>query len=321
MLPIYYDVKREVKAKAREILTSIIKSYFIFHEDSGNDFSYLFPETIYYSKKEKCELAAKEIELWSRDRFERELSPLHEHALYKILLWANDIEEDYLKETHESLFFSDIPNYGHPIIEEEKEDETESISDINISFYLEYCFRDYDFLDVHEYVNFIDNSSIHFVESKFHINLNDYRDLMPVDIENKLFESTPTVGKSFIEAENFVLIQGNGEVQMQKKTIDISNSTFGDNSNFLGDKVKQNKVIVTTNDSLDKAFEELFKIIDNSLISNPEKQQANYHAQELQTAIQERDKSKAKLLHSFLINSLGSVSSLLTIGQFISEKF
>lgn len=105
MLPIYHDVKPDVKAVARDTLASIIKHYFIVKRDSGDDFSDLFPETVYYTKKETCDSAARNIELWSRDHFERDLSPLHEHALYRILNWAGEIEEDYKQENNESLFF------------------------------------------------------------------------------------------------------------------------------------------------------------------------------------------------------------------------
>ncbi|WP_107950268.1 hypothetical protein [Lysinibacillus parviboronicapiens] len=317
MLPIYHDVKPDVKAVARDTLASIIKHYFIVKRDSGDDFSDLFPETIYYTKKETCDSAARNIELWSRDNFERDISPLHEYALYRILKWAEDVEEDYKQENNESLFFEHLPR--EKLINNEKKWNISDTADMN--FYYNNCFRDYDFSDVATYMNSLETHPLSYIESKFHIDLKEYTDLMPSDIEKKIIVDNSQSEKFIVEAENVFLLQGNKEVNLMSKKIgNITDSSFGDNVNLLGDNVKQNKII-TVNDSLNKVFEELFKIIDNSTISPYEKQQANYNAQELQTAIQTRDKGKAKLLHSFLLNSLGSISSLLTIGQFISEKF
>lgn len=201
-------------------------------------------------------------------------------------------------------------------------EEEWTISDTaDMTFYYNNCFRDHDFLDVANYMNLLETHSISFIESKFHIDLKEYTDLMPSDIEKKILGDNSQNEKSVFEVENVFLLQGNKEVNLMSKKIgNITDSSFGDNVNLLGNNVKQNKII-TVNDSLNEVFEELFKIIENSTISPYEKQQANYNAQELQTAIQTKDKGKAKLLHSFLLNSLGSISSLLTIGQFISEKF
>lgn len=317
MLPIYHDVQPDVKAVARDTLTSIIEHYFVVKEDSGDDFSDLFPEIIYSTKKETCDSAARDIELWSRDLYERKVPPLHEYALYRILKWANDIEEDYKQDNNKSLYFEHLPKEKLVSYEEEWD-----ISDTaNLNFYFNNCFRDNDFLDVATFMNLTETYPISYVESRFHIDLKEYTDLMPSDIEKKIIRSNFSNESSVVEVENVFVLQGNKEVSfMSRKIGNVTDSSFGDNVNFLGDNVEQDK-IVTINDSLGKVFEELFKIIDSSTISSDEKQKANYNAQELQTAIQTRDKGKAKLLHGFLLNSLGSVSSLLTIGQFISEKF
>lgn len=205
------------------------------------------------------------------------------------------------------------------LINNEEEWNISDTADMN--FYFNNCFQDYDFSDVATYMNLLETHPISYIESKFHIDLKKYTDLMPHDIEKKIIVDNFQNEKFVMEAENIFLLQENQEVNfMSKKLGNITDSSFGDNVNFFGDNVKQNKTI-TINDSLNEVFEELLKIIANSTISPAEKQQANFNAQELQTAIQNRDKGKAKLLHSFLLNSLGSVSAVLTIGQFISEKF
>ncbi|PIC98528.1 hypothetical protein [Sporosarcina sp. P29] len=317
MLPIYID-NSEVKVFAREILASIIKNYFLMNEDFGNDYSDLFPEVIYNETKEKCDSAATDIYVWSRDGFERDLSPLHEHALYKILRLENDMEKDHFNQYGESLYFNDVPNYGYPVTEEEESSDF-SISDIDMDFYLEYCFQDLDFYQLHDFINLALKTSVSHVNSEFHMDLNDYRDLIPRDIKRKLFE-TDFQDTSISPYDKKIVLQKNEAVYiMSQNNLNISHSSFGDNINILSDNVKQNK-ITKHNESIDKIFAGLSEFIVNSKISEEEKQQASYHAQELERALHVKDKCKAKLLHSFLLKSLGPISSLLTIGQFISEK-
>lgn len=118
--------------------------------------------------------------------------------------------------------------------------------------------------------------------------------------------------------EQMNVITSDEEVNvMFRKMGDISNSKFGDNINFQGDDVRQSKIEIK-NSSLQKDFEELFNHI-NEMVDGVDKTQAKYNAQELQKAIESGEKEKSSMLHSFLLNTLGAVSSVVTIGQFISQ--
>lgn len=187
MLPFYVNLNSDLELAAQDTLREIIKFYMDVHRDGEMDFSGLFPEVIYSTKRDKCDKAVEEIVLWSRDAFRRNLSPLHEYALYKILNWANDIEEDFKYENDESLLFRHLPKKKIGYLDEERNDW--ELSDIaNVDFYFENCFEEHDFLDVPLFINNLESISIELIEKQFGIDLKRYIDLIPPDIEEKLYE-------------------------------------------------------------------------------------------------------------------------------------
>ena len=186
MLPFYADLNSDLELVAQETLSGIIQHYMDVHRDDEMDFSNLFPEIVYSTKRDKCDKAVEEIELWSRDAFKRSLSPLHEYALYKILNWAKDIEEDFKYENDESTFFSHLPKKKTDYLDERNDWELSDLA--SMDFYFENCFLDHDFLDVPLFINSLESVPIKLIERQLGIDLKRYVDLIPPDIEEKLHE-------------------------------------------------------------------------------------------------------------------------------------
>lgn len=185
MLPIYAGLNSKLETKAQKILKEIIEVYMNVHRDGEMDFSDVFPEVIYFTKRDRCDKAVEEIYLWSRDLFRRDLLPLHEYALYNILRWAEDIEKDYRNENKESLFFNHLPQKLNDYSDKDKMDW--ELSDLgSIYFYMDNCFEDLDFLDVHLYLNMLESVPLKVIENYFDVDLNRYTDLLPPEIEKKL---------------------------------------------------------------------------------------------------------------------------------------
>lgn len=73
MLPIYAGLPHNLELIAQKILNEIIEDYMESHNDIETDYSDLFPEIIYFTKREKCDKAVNEVCLWSIDKFNRKL--------------------------------------------------------------------------------------------------------------------------------------------------------------------------------------------------------------------------------------------------------
>lgn len=185
MIKIYADLTEGLLCIANKKLEDFIEHYVEFND---NDFSDIFPTTIYETKEEKCRGAAKDLYLWSQDDFLHTLPPLHEYALYSIIKIASDIEGDYRKDCNgESLFFGDIESkIKSEQMDFDSDDDDWNIGDLGeFSFYLENCFQDHDFLNVPLYLSMLKNIPVKQFESQFDISLGDYVDLMPPDIEKE----------------------------------------------------------------------------------------------------------------------------------------
>lgn len=115
-----------------------------------------------------------------------------------------------------------------------------------------------------------------------------------------------------LEKRGLVEIMKNGVVVIVDRSIHNSGVMKG---NFnTGDHVVQSNV--TGNENVDKAFTELFDVI-NKMSDDSQKAQAEFFAQQLQQATQAEDKSTAQKMLGFLTTSLGNISALVTIGQFL----
>lgn len=138
----------------------------------------IFPN--HYSRKnlDKCISIVKELDEYTRDLYTHNLNPLQEYALFYLLEWWLDVTEYELDE-----------------VVDEKEIKTEDDRYIakninNIEEYKSFLFYDWDFLEESL------SSNIEFYkiygpvfEERFHINLEDYIDLMPDDKKQEYYKA------------------------------------------------------------------------------------------------------------------------------------
>jgi hypothetical protein len=107
-----------------------------------------------------------------------------------------------------------------------------------------------------------------------------------------------------------------GDVVMVNKMNNIgniSNNTFGDNVNFMGDHVTQTKSI--QNDSFQEAYDKLLKDIYN-ISDELKKETALFIAQQIKEAMTTSDPEKAKKPLRLLRGILGDVASIASIASF-----
>lgn len=192
MIQIYGDLPENLFIKANVYLASFIEFYFDDIDESDEyTYSSLFPIDIYRTRKEKCINVIHDLQAWPRDNFVHTLTPLHEHALYVILKTCDEINSDYAKYNNgKQLFFEmtmqEIEETRKMYEEMDLFDDNEwRIDDLQqFHFYFENCYQDHDFLDVPLfYSSFKIMSPKYF--SQLRIELDDYVDLIPPDIETE----------------------------------------------------------------------------------------------------------------------------------------
>lgn len=110
------------------------------------------------------------------------------------------------------------------------------------------------------------------------------------------------------------MVQGGKMVTMSHRKIEgsFNYSQLSGANNIQGDYVNQD---VSNQDSVKLAFQELFNEIDK-LNDSQKKDQARFFAEQLEQALKNDEKDKGKKLIGFLKDSLGVVSSLVTIAKF-----
>lgn len=111
------------------------------------------------------------------------------------------------------------------------------------------------------------------------------------------------------------MAQGGECVSMSQRKVEgsFNNSSFNGNTNIQGDHLEQNQLI--NEQRFEEAFQRLFEEIE-AIKDSSQREQANYFAQELKSALEKQDKDKGKKLIGFLKGTLGNVSSLMTIASF-----
>lgn len=93
----------------------------------------------------------------------------------------------------------------------------------------------------------------------------------------------------------------------------FNDSDLKGNNAIQSDNVNQYQNFSTS--EAEKAFEELFSEI-SKITELSKREQAEYNAEELKNALDNKDKTKAEKLIGFLKNSIGTVAALTTIARF-----
>ncbi|WP_214684639.1 MULTISPECIES: hypothetical protein [unclassified Exiguobacterium] len=104
---------------------------------------------------------------------------------------------------------------------------------------------------------------------------------------------------------------------MNKNVIgSISGNNFAENTVIQGQNVNQN--MNNNREEFAQAFEVLLKDI-KGIQDETKREQAEFYADRLKVANESNDPSTAKKMIKFLMNSLGTVGSLISISELISK--
>lgn len=117
-----------------------------------------------------------------------------------------------------------------------------------------------------------------------------------------------------MDLNQIIVVEGDLLMGNSRKIGDISNNSFGDNTNFQGDFVNQTKINVNEEEK-ERAFEELFTHIA-SIQNEDKREQAEYNAEALKEAVEAGDTAKTTKLFNMLRKAVGDIGSLITIGVF-----
>lgn len=175
MIPVFLDVSDEAKRQINENVWCM----FDLLEATCEGLSYeeildgIFPPYILDTNLDKCIKTIKELYNMTRDKFERDyLSPFYEWTLYHTILWWIDVSDD--------IELDEIPRKD--CINKVGIDLYNFIN--NEENYLDFLFQDWDFLNV-EKIYAIYKRNPKMVEELFHINIEEYVELMPIDIQKE----------------------------------------------------------------------------------------------------------------------------------------
>lgn len=163
MLPVYdIPISRKGIRAINDRIDDMLDRVFDLSNDLKDTkiFDFLFPTYLMAEKPEWCIRKLRQFRTMVQDYFERDyLEPIYEYILYQLLHNELDLLRD-LEELPESIIDE---------ITDENYDENHYVEDIN--GYLEFMFRDYDFLTV---------------SNGLESELEDYIEIMPEDIRNKV---------------------------------------------------------------------------------------------------------------------------------------
>lgn len=227
MIEIYHGVSEDIKKISNDYLESFINFFMDIHKDLAENHEELylgaFPELVFNSRKDICIKAVEELFFWSRDEYIHTLTPLHEYALYKIIEYCEEADEEFWNENNKGLFFE--RKHDHKTIFEDFDEETdwttEDINELRFDFFYDNCFQDFDFLDVPLYYSLFKLMS-NTDYKQFRINLNDYIDLMPADIEEEFKNLSKSKSNDNIHSKNFGTIVREGINNFKHSIINYS---------------------------------------------------------------------------------------------------
>ena len=165
--------------KRRRLLTKIYGACLICLEATCAGLSYaeildgIFPPYILDENLDKCVKVVGELYNMSVDKYEREyLSPFHEWTLYHTILWWLDVTD--------CIDLYEIPKENS--ISKDGVDLYKTLNDIEN--YFDFLFQDWDFLYVDK-IYAIYKRSPAMIEKFFHIDMEQYIELMPRDLQEE----------------------------------------------------------------------------------------------------------------------------------------
>ncbi|OOM05684.1 hypothetical protein [Clostridium saccharobutylicum] len=180
MISIDYEISENILRKVNKNIYLIIELF----NKSCKDLDYetflveIFPEFLCRKNKEKCIEVLKELEEYTRDDYYHNLKPIQEYALFNLLGWWLEVTDCDFEETIEE---NDIKSLDDRYI-------AKNIN--NIEAYKGFMFEDWDFLDdsLSDYIELCKKNP-EFVQKFFHIDLEEYLELMPDDIKEEYFNA------------------------------------------------------------------------------------------------------------------------------------
>lgn len=180
MISIDDEVSENILGKINKNIYLIIE---LFNEScEGLDYETflveIFPEFLCRKNQEKCIEVLKELEEYTRDHYYHNLKPIQEYALFNILGWWLEVTDCDFEETIDE---NDIKSLDDRYI-------AKNIN--NIEAYKGFMFEDWDFLDdsLSDYIELCKKNP-EFVQKFFHIDLEEYIELMPDDIKEEYFNA------------------------------------------------------------------------------------------------------------------------------------
>ncbi|MBB6624821.1 hypothetical protein H7E67_15380 [Clostridium gasigenes] len=203
---------------------------------------YIFPRDYLERNPNGCKKIIEELSEIIYSRVIREyIKPKYEYALYHIIQWWIDVQDN-----EEDLIPIKLNQSLRKLIESEEDYITEDGGNFmleqleDIDEYLIFCFQDHDFLkeDLELMVTLYIKSPEIFTNFFQDVNLDDYIDLMPVDLRELYIENRTQITNEHgidenIEKEivlelcNAIKLITNHSIEMQDKgEVEISNEVF-----------------------------------------------------------------------------------------------
>jgi hypothetical protein len=122
-------------------------------ENSGYKFAFtdIFPEHLVTAKLSKCKRIYNEIYSWITDEFlHNDFRPIHEYVLYRLLEMQSKFESDSDDFDDNKKEKEELEKLRKTLSEEERE-YLDNVN--NAQFYLEFLFKDNDFLYYKDFYN------------------------------------------------------------------------------------------------------------------------------------------------------------------------
>lgn len=170
---------------------------------------YVFPKYLYREQFLKCKKTLNEIYEWTGDTFYHDMMAFHERAIYGIIQWMIEFQEDY-SNYKDILFDQECREQIRQISTrkyEEYGDEKTTIEDFERFFYdanyYEILFEDEDFLMIDMlYNNRKKGNTI--AEKLMGINIDYYFDLLPLDIQEQYSSKHITLAAEISELLKYI---------------------------------------------------------------------------------------------------------------------
>ena len=214
MLPVYLDVPKE----AKKIINKNIGYMFELLKCTCEGLSYvevldsIYPSYILDIKLEKCVQTIRELYNMTQDNYEREsLAPFYEWTLYHTILWWIDVTGE------NELELDEVPR--RYCVDECGVDRYDDIN--NIKNYIDFLFQDWDFLDL-EIIYSIYKDKPQLLEKFFHIDVENYLELMPNDIVEECQKMKERRETNMDEKNNTIFNISGGQVNFAKDNANIN---------------------------------------------------------------------------------------------------